>query len=118
MSKRSLLSLTLVVMFIATGLMLSLSPCLADQKSSPTNTLTASILIQSFVFSPSSITVAKGTTVTWTNADRMTYKIKSDSFESGSLDRGDEFSHTFNETGTYNYAEASNPAMKGTIIVT
>lgn len=116
MRKKSLLSLTLVGLFIATGLILSFGPCLADQASASGNA-TASILIQSFAFSPSMLTVEKGTTVTWTNADRMVYKIKSDSFESGNLNRGDAFSHTFNATGTYNYTEASNPAMKGTIVV-
>jgi plastocyanin len=118
MRKISLVSFTLAAMFVAMGLMLFLSPCLAEQANSPSSTKTASVLIQSYAFSPSSLTVEKGTTVTWLNADRMVYKIKSDNFESPELNRGDAFSYTFNETGTYNYAEVSTPSMKGTIIVT
>ncbi len=118
MRKISIISFTLAAMVMATGLMLFLSPCMAEQSTSLASSKTASVLIQVYAFSPSSLTVEKGTTVTWLNADRMVYKIKSDNFESPELNRGDTFSYTFNETGTYNYAEASNPSMKGTIIVT
>ena len=97
--------------------MLSFGPSLADTGSASAAP-SASVLIQTFAFWPSILTVEKGTAVTWTNADRMVYKIKFDDFESGMLNRGDAFTHKFNETGTYNYAEASNPAMKGSIVVT
>ncbi len=118
MRKISLISFTLAAMVVAMGLMLFLSPCLAEQSNPSSSSKTASVLIQVYAFSPSSLTVEKGTTVTWLNADRMVYKIKSDNFESPELNRGDVFAYIFNETGTYNYAEASNPSMKGTIIVT
>jgi len=100
------------------GLMLCTVPGLALQDSSPSNAPTASILIQNYAFHPATLTVEKGTIVTWLNADRDVYKIKSDKFESKALNRGDAFSYTFNETGTYNYAEASYSSMKGTIVVT
>ncbi|MHC1688739.1 MAG: copper-binding protein [Methanothrix sp.] len=117
MSRKSLLSLSLIGLLVVGGLMLSFGPCLADTGSASAAP-SASVLIQAFAFWPSTLTVEKGTAVTWTSADRMVYKIKFDDFESGMLNRGDAFTHKFNETGTYNYAEASNPAMKGSIVVT
>jgi plastocyanin len=116
-SRKNLLPLSLIGLFVAAGLMLSFGVCLADTGSGSAAP-SASVLIQTFAFSPSTLTVEKGTTVTWTNADRMAYKIKFDNFESGILNRGDAFTHKFNETGTFNYVEASNPAMKGSIVVT
>ena len=117
MTKKSLITFTLVAMIVATGLAISF-PSLAEQAKSPSDAKNASILIQTFAFSPAELTVAKGTTVNWLNAGRETYHIKSDKFESKDLLRGDMFSYTFNETGTYNYADASNPSMKGVITVT
>jgi plastocyanin len=118
MAKKSLTTFTLVAIIVSTVLMLSFS-CLAEQAKSPSDAKnTTTILIQNSAFFPTHLTVVKGTTVNWLNADRITYKVKSDKFESKDLLRGDTFSYTFNETGTYNYAEASNPSMKGVITVT
>lgn len=117
MSKKSIITFTLMAIVVSAGLMLSF-PGLAEQaKSTPDANNTTTILIQNSAFFPAHLTAAKGTTVNWLNADRDTYKVKSDKFESNDLLRGDTFSYTFNETGTYNYAEASHPSMIGVIIV-
>jgi plastocyanin len=93
-------------------------PGLADKNISSSDTKNTTILIQDFAFNPNNLTIEKGITVTWLNADRDTHKIKSDKFESKDLNRGDSFSYTFKESGTYSYADASNPSMKGKITVT
>jgi len=118
MTKESLIVFTLIATVIAAGLMLSF-PGLAEQaKSASDANNTTTILIENSAFFPTHLTVAKGTTVNWLNADRETYKVKSDKFESKNLERGDTFSYMFNESGTYNYMEASSPTMSGVIIVT
>jgi plastocyanin len=117
MTNKCLISFALVAVVVATALVLSL-PGLADQNNSTSDAKNKTILIQSFAFIPNHLTIEKGTTVTWVNGDRDTYKIKSDKFESKDLYRGDSFSYTFKESGTYNYADAFNPSMKGVITVT
>lgn len=77
----------------------------------------ASISIENFAFSPVSIKVKLGTTVTWTNNDSAPHQIKSDTFNSDRLGNGQSFSYTFNNIGTFNYICSIHPSMNGTIIV-
>ena len=78
---------------------------------------TADVNIQNFAFNPAVLTVKAGTTVTWTNNDSATHQIKSDTFNSAGLSRGQKFSHQFNSAGTFNYSCAIHPSMTGQIIV-
>jgi plastocyanin len=73
--------------------------------------------IQNFAFSPATLTVKKGTAVTWTNSDSAPHQIKSDTFNSGQLSKGQSFSFTFNDTGTFDYSCSIHPSMTGKIIV-
>lgn len=91
---------------------------LEDKTQPSVGDTTSTVVIRGFAFNPSNLTVERGTTVIWLNGDYMTYKIRSNSFESGNLTRGDAFSYTFNETGNYDYSEVTNPLMKGRITVT
>ena len=104
-------------MILVTVLVLSF-PGLAEQAKSTSYAKNASILIDSFAFSPSNLTVEKGTTVTWFNSDKFNHKIKGDGFESKDLIRGSSFSYKFEVAGTYKYADALHPSMKGEITVT
>lgn len=104
------------ILFAASALLLGSG--LQDQTQSSSGDKTQTVLIRGFAFNPSNLTVERGTTVIWLNGDYLTYKIKSNGFESGNLNRGDTFSFTFNETGSYDYSEAANPDMKGRIAVT
>jgi plastocyanin len=81
----------------------------------------STIMIQNFAFSPASITVAKGTTVTWVNEDSVNHQVVSDSgavFTSTSLPKGGSYSFNFNNPGTYPYHCSIHPSMKGAVIVT
>jgi plastocyanin len=73
--------------------------------------------IQNFAFNPATLIVKKGTTVTWTNNDPAQHQIKSTTFNSGQLSKGQSFSFTFNDTGTFDYSCAIHPSMTGKIIV-
>jgi len=75
------------------------------------------ISIQNFAFNPAATTIKKGTTVTWTNNDSALHQIKSATFNSGQLGKGQSFTATFNDVGTFDYSCAIHPSMTGKIIV-
>ncbi|MDP4271302.1 MAG: cupredoxin family copper-binding protein [Bacteroidota bacterium] len=77
------------------------------------------VFIQNMSFNPSSLTVAQGTTVTWTNKESVTHTVTSNTsiFNSGSLSNGGTFSYKFNTVGTFPYHCSIHSGMTGTIIV-
>jgi plastocyanin len=78
------------------------------------------VWIQGMAFNPSTITVAAGTTITWTNKDAVTHNVISNTtglFESPSLGANGTFSKTFNTMGTFGYKCTFHPTMTGTVIV-
>lgn len=100
-------------------LILFLSGCTGYGSTSDAN-VTASpntVVIQNFAFNPPVLTVSAGTTVTWTNQDSATHRIKSDTFNSQDLVKGDSYSFMFDTPGSYEYTCAIHPSMKGTITV-
>ncbi len=82
-----------------------------------TSNETAKIDITNFTFNPVTLTIKRGTTVTWTNNDLMSHQIKSDLFNSDILTKGKSFSFTFNDAGTVNYYCSIHASMTGQIIV-
>jgi plastocyanin len=69
-------------------------------------------------FSPANLTVAKGSTVTWTNQDGMTHTTTSDAGDWDlSVASGTSKSVTFNNAGTYKYHCSIHPYMTGSIVV-
>ena len=77
------------------------------------------VIIASFQFTPATLTVAAGTTVTWTNNDSLTHTVTANdgSFDSSNLKPGQQFSYTFNTPGTYSYHCALHPFMSGVVVV-
>jgi plastocyanin len=75
------------------------------------------INIQNFAFSPATLIIKKGATVTWTNNDSAPHQIKSATFNSSSLSNGQSFSFTFNDIGSFDYSCAIHPSMTGKIVV-
>ena len=77
-----------------------------------------SISISNYAYDPSTITVAVGTEVTWTNEDSVVHTVTSaGNFDSGNMAQGEVFSHTFNEPGTFDYICTPHPYMEGQVIV-
>lgn len=79
--------------------------------------------VGTYSFSPSTVSVKVGTTVTWTNTTQAPHTVTSDSGDpasfNGSLDSsGSTFSFTFTQAGTYNYHCSVHPYMMATITVT
>jgi len=65
-----------------------------------------------------------GTTLTWTNYDVAphtvtsgTHDAETDTFHSGLLQRGESWSYTFTEPGTYAYHCDPHPYMEGMVTV-
>ncbi|HYL81988.1 MAG TPA: cupredoxin family copper-binding protein, partial [Candidatus Acidoferrum sp.] len=77
------------------------------------------VRIDNFQFSPATLTVPKGTTVTWVNQDDMVHTVTSaaQAFSSASLETDDTFSYTFTTPGTYTYFCRLHPRMTATVIV-
>ncbi|HEY1297548.1 MAG TPA: plastocyanin/azurin family copper-binding protein [Chloroflexota bacterium] len=88
-------------------------------------------------FDPMSLTVPKGTSVTWRNASQMSHTVTDDAskasnpsdvllpdgtqpWDSGTLEPGQTFTHTFDVAGTYKYFCQPHEAagMTATIVVT
>jgi amicyanin len=78
-----------------------------------------SVTIADFTFSPSSISVDVGDTVTWNNNGPTPHSATANdgSFDTGILRKGQSGSHTFDQAGTYSYVCTPHPFMKGTVVV-
>ena len=83
----------------------AVSPALVDIKDSK--------------YLPSTLTVAVGTTVRWTNRDEETHTVTFDTerFGSAGLDLNEDYTHTFTKPGQYPYTCDLHPFMQGTIVV-
>jgi plastocyanin len=81
---------------------------------------TSAVSIDNFTFTPQTLTVKAGTTVTWNNKDDIPHGIASDNNafrRSKALDTDDKFAFTFTMPGTYKYFCYIHPHMTGTIVV-
>jgi amicyanin len=93
----------------------------AETTPSPAaNQPSGAVTIQNFAFSPADLKIKKGDTVTWTNEDSAPHQIASDTtgkFQGPSISKGQTYSFTFNDTGTFPYHCVIHPMMKATITV-
>src|ERR1700687_2419639 len=83
-------------------------------------TSSSAVAIHNFTFTPQTLTVKAGTTVTWTNKDDIPHGIASANngfARSKALDTDDSYSFTFATPGTYAYFCYVHPHMTGTIVV-
>ncbi len=80
--------------------------------------------VKDFAYKPPTLTVTAGTTVTFINDDDNAHTVTSVDkvkdtplFDSGNLDKGEKWTHTFTKAGTYKYICAYHDFMKATIVV-
>ena len=78
-----------------------------------------SVSITNTGFRPSSVTVAAGDNVTWTNNDAQRHQIVANtgSFSSPVLAAKQSWSHTFRSGGTFAYHDGLHPALKASVTV-
>ena len=69
-------------------------------------------------FRPDDLTVAVGSTVTWTNTDSVSHTSTSDAvgWNSGIVPPSGQFSFTFQTAGTFPYHCAIHPGMVGRVV--
>jgi plastocyanin len=87
----------------------------------PAASKAVSITIKNYAFLPKTITIKKGTTVTWTNSDIAKHTVTSDSGSGPSssfFGMGESYSYTFTQTGSFPYHCEPHPYMTATIVVT
>jgi amicyanin len=93
----------------------------SSDDSAPVTTTT--VKIQNFAFTPATIKVKVGDTVTWTNEDSIGHTVTADDSSAGGpsselLAQGKSYSYKFTKAGTYEYHCQPHPYMKGTVQVT
>jgi plastocyanin len=107
-----------VPVMIAIALLLVGSPSVAANSQQPSS-LTVEVKIDNFSFGTEALTVAPGTTVTWTNRDDIPHTVVSSDgvLKSKVLDTDEKFSYTFAKAGTFLYFCSIHPKMTGKIVV-
>jgi len=122
------LMISAALLMVILSLMSSCSKSTAYDTATPTTPGpkggpgTNEVWIQGMAFTPSTITVAAGTTIKWTNKDGVAHTVTSDTgdseaFDSGSMGDGATFSHTFNTAGSYPYHCTFHLGMQATVVV-
>lgn len=77
------------------------------------------VSIDNFAFMPPTISIPAGGSVTWVNNDTVPHTATANdgAFNSGNLNPGQHFSHTFAEAGSFPYTCQYHPGMTGEIDV-
>jgi LPXTG-motif cell wall-anchored protein len=77
------------------------------------------VTIADFAFSPKSVAINVGDTVTWRNTDDVAHSATAEdgSFDTGTFGNGKSRSETFDTAGTFQYICTPHPFMKGTVTV-
>jgi plastocyanin len=115
----------LFIMLALAGVLAAANACSSSkphQKSSASSSTGGgnTVTVKNFGFNPAKLTVATGTTVTWTFEDQALHNATADdeTFMSPSLNNGKTFKYTFTKPGTYTYICTIHQYMHGTITVT
>jgi plastocyanin len=103
----------------AIGLVLLLAGCGdgGESSASAQPVATSTISIQDNAFEPAAAEVAVGETVTWNWEGSSDHNVVGDGFQSDTQNSGN-FTHTFDEPGTYEYQCTLHGGMNGRVIVT
>src|SRR6201984_3269128 len=108
----------LTTVMVATLLLSTASPGSSAKAPQPAS---AEVKVDNFSFGPATLTVAVGTTVTWTNRDDIPHTVVSTddpkAFKSKVLDTDEKFSYTFAKAGTFPYFCSVHPKMTGKVVV-
>jgi plastocyanin len=78
------------------------------------------VTIADVKYSPETIEIKKGDTVAWINNDLTPHTVTSQNgseLNSGSIEAGSSWNHTFQQTGTFPYYCTFHTEMKGTVTV-
>jgi len=126
--KRSSIIFTGVILggFLAAGVFVSVhgqdstsSQASSHQASDKSEAAGNQVTIDNFSFTPQTLTIPAGSTVTWTNKDDVPHTVvaTNQKFKSKALDTDETFSFTFTDPGTYEYFCSVHPKMVAKVIV-
>lgn len=132
MNRKSVIFIAIAALIVGAGVVVSMNkaddtstmPKGTSSTASTEKTGSNAVTIAKYAFSPSPLTVKKGTSVTWTNTDTAKHNVVvDDGAPAGGPDgplfgKGETFSFTFNTVGTYKYHCSPHPYMHGEVIVT
>ncbi|MBA2475430.1 MAG: cupredoxin domain-containing protein [Actinobacteria bacterium] len=87
--------------------------------AAPAMAATKPVTITKNGFTPSSVTIDIGDTVTWRNSDAARHQVVAENgaFASPILRLGQSYSFTFQAAGTYRYRDSYNSGARGTVTV-
>lgn len=93
-------------------------PAKSQNISIPSENGGAQVKISGFAFSPATLAIKAGTTVTWTNLDAAPHTVTgSGGFLSGQIGQGGTYTYTFTAPGTYEYGCSIRPSMRAKVVV-
>ncbi len=121
-TKPWLVPLVVVLLVVALGVVAWMFFQNSNDKASE-ETPTAVVTITDDGYTPATIQVKKGQDITWKNQTSKSKQLTSDEGKpagfatSEALGRGDTYSFTFDQTGTFHYHDPDNVGHKGTVIV-
>jgi amicyanin len=85
---------------------------------SPSVAAGPTVTIKDFKFSPATLNVKVGTTVTFVQEDSVPHNVTGGILQSPTLTTGQTYTATFTKAGTYPYICSIHPFMHGTVVVT
>ena len=104
-------------LILATALVLIVVASIAVPLLPSAGAAIQSVDIKNFAFTPGSITIAPGDSVTWTNSDGTTHTVTGSGWASGNIANGATYTHQFNTTGNFTYHCSIHPSMTGVVHV-
>jgi plastocyanin len=77
------------------------------------------VAIEDFYFEPANAAIQPGDTIMWVNEGNTPHTVTADdgSFDSGTLQPGESYSHTFQSAGMVPYHCSIHPSMTGSVTV-
>ena len=94
---------------------------LSSGLGSPVAAATHDVLIKQYAYTPDTMSISQGDTITWTNQDTVEHDVTVTAgpatFHSPMLGKGESWSHTFATAGSYSYICSIHPDMKATVTV-
>jgi amicyanin len=85
--------------------------------NSPSVAAGPTVTIKDFKFSPATLNVKVGTTVTFVQEDSVPHNVTGGILQSPTLTTGQTYTATFTKAGTYPYICSIHPFMHGTVVV-
>ncbi|CAN5622214.1 hypothetical protein BH23GEM7_BH23GEM7_08520 [soil metagenome] len=75
--------------------------------------------MRNLAYTPARLEIAAGTTVEWRNQDVVAHTVTAEEggFDSGLIEPGSTWRHTFHEPGIYSFLCTPHPFMKGVVVV-